>query len=240
MRWHERFTWFERHVAERVGYWAAFILAVGAIMGWIASYIPSFSGSGWATYIYIGFGAACLLSLVLSAALVAWRYFKPLPTPLTPTTARVEVTPNPLANIRLDFLHLTDAAVDQAMVLMLAHLIQQAKLPPVTDDIDSDQPDRGKIWYIRHVSQQLGPGLRQTELNSVLASAQFEAEQKIKELPAQQSAADWSTRRAREIRDLQFSATIRYLNHEKREVERRILAKRNTLIEIFQRYGQSR
>jgi hypothetical protein len=65
--------------ANRVGNWGTFFTTVSAVMSWIASYVTPLAAYGWGAYVFAGFGAACVISLVLSATLVAWRKFDPLP-----------------------------------------------------------------------------------------------------------------------------------------------------------------
>lgn len=64
--------------AGKTAYWFTFVGLVWGAMSWVASQVTPLAGLGWGTYVFVGLGAACILSLVLSAALVAWRYFNPL------------------------------------------------------------------------------------------------------------------------------------------------------------------
>ena len=47
-------------------------------MSWIAAYIPNIAQFGWATVVFTGLGIACIVSLVTSVGLIAWRYFSPI------------------------------------------------------------------------------------------------------------------------------------------------------------------
>src|SRR5262249_42045173 len=45
----------------------------------VAQQWRAITGGSWAASIFIGIGFLCLIALVASLALIAWRYFKPLP-----------------------------------------------------------------------------------------------------------------------------------------------------------------
>lgn len=98
----QRFAGLDPHI-NRIASWAGIVGLVWAGMTWVASQAAPLAGFGWAVYVFIGFAVACVLSLVLSFALVAWRYFRPLPTPsmAEQTTPRLEtllVAPTNSAN----------------------------------------------------------------------------------------------------------------------------------------------
>jgi hypothetical protein len=76
-------TWLKRHFpiidrnVDRFGYWAAAILLLWSTMTTVVSWLPS--TANLAVAIFIGLGATCAISLTISVALVAIRYFRPLP-----------------------------------------------------------------------------------------------------------------------------------------------------------------
>src|SRR5438477_10595538 len=71
----------------RVGAWITFFGVVWSTMTWIASSIPVIVPYGWGVAVFAGLGAACVLSLVMSAGLVSWRYFHPIaPNPAASTS----------------------------------------------------------------------------------------------------------------------------------------------------------
>jgi hypothetical protein len=68
---------FEEQV-NRLGIWATAIGALWGVMTWVASYFTPLAPYGWGAFVFVGLGAACILSLVISAALASWRFFNPL------------------------------------------------------------------------------------------------------------------------------------------------------------------
>ena len=64
---------------RRLVAWVTFFGIVSAAMSWAAAYIIPISKYGWGAVIFAGVGTACVISLVGSVVLVAWRYFKPIP-----------------------------------------------------------------------------------------------------------------------------------------------------------------
>lgn len=48
-------------------------------MSWVASYVVPIAQYGWGAVVFAGIGIACIITLVVSGAAVAWRYFAPLP-----------------------------------------------------------------------------------------------------------------------------------------------------------------
>lgn len=75
-----RFPIIDRAV-ERFTYWWAFLGPGGLVwivMSWVASYFTPIAQYGMGAVIFAGLGAACILMLVASIALIAWRYFHPI------------------------------------------------------------------------------------------------------------------------------------------------------------------
>jgi hypothetical protein len=70
---------------NRIVYWVAFLGLVSIPMSWVAAYITPLYQYGWGAVVFAGVGAACAIMLVISSALVAWRYFNPVATQLAPT-----------------------------------------------------------------------------------------------------------------------------------------------------------
>jgi hypothetical protein len=92
--------WLKKHFpvidenVDRIGYWSGFVVLVWTVMSAIVGSIPSVSQYGWGAVVLVGLGVACIFALVMSACLVAWRYFNPIapqPKPVgaadAPTTA---------------------------------------------------------------------------------------------------------------------------------------------------------
>jgi hypothetical protein len=62
--------------------WITFFGIVSAAMSWAAAYIIPITKYGWGAVVFAGVGAACGVTLVGSCALMAWRYFNPIPDPI--------------------------------------------------------------------------------------------------------------------------------------------------------------
>jgi|GEM_PF-5431946 len=93
---HQIWPWLKKidEVVRRFVYWIAFSGLVAAAMSWMASYITPIYQYGWGAVVFAGVGAACVITLVASCALVAWRYFNPLPDqPATPSEGQEEAPP---------------------------------------------------------------------------------------------------------------------------------------------------
>jgi hypothetical protein len=71
--------WLDEKVVARVARWAAFVGAVAVVMTWVASHTAPIYQHGWGVIVFAGVGIACVVVLVVSGALVAWRYFNPIP-----------------------------------------------------------------------------------------------------------------------------------------------------------------
>ena len=74
--------------------WFAFFGLLAAAFTWLGKGLTVFGNLGWAEAVFLGVGTAAVLTLVLSAFLVAWRFFKPLAkdviAPVQPTNADEE------------------------------------------------------------------------------------------------------------------------------------------------------
>jgi hypothetical protein len=76
----ERFPALDRSI-NRFGYWWAVFGPGGVLsvlMGWAASAVQPIRDLGWGAIAFVGVGSACVIMLVASAMLVAWRYFNPI------------------------------------------------------------------------------------------------------------------------------------------------------------------
>jgi hypothetical protein len=66
---------------DRFGYWWA-VFGPGGILSvlgsWAANSIKPISDLGWGAVAFVGVGVACIIMLVSSFCLIAWRYFNPL------------------------------------------------------------------------------------------------------------------------------------------------------------------
>ena len=82
MGWREEFK-------DRLGYWWAVFGPSGVLsvlMSGIATEFTSITQYGWGAIVFVGVGAACVITFAASALMVSWRYFNPLPKqPATPS-----------------------------------------------------------------------------------------------------------------------------------------------------------
>jgi hypothetical protein len=67
--------WFGDEIARRVLLWVGFIGFLASFMSWLLSHIEPISKYGWAAVVLAGLAAACVVILIASIGLVAWRYF---------------------------------------------------------------------------------------------------------------------------------------------------------------------
>jgi hypothetical protein len=65
-------------IVRRFVYWITFFGLVWTAMSWVAAHITWISEYGWGAVVFAGVGAACVVTLVASGVLVAYRYFNPL------------------------------------------------------------------------------------------------------------------------------------------------------------------
>ena len=73
--------WLDQNTA-RFASWTAVVGVVAPVMSWVASYIMPIYQYGWGAAVFAGVGLTCIIMLVISGCLVAWRYFNPLPKQL--------------------------------------------------------------------------------------------------------------------------------------------------------------
>src|SRR5580700_3704023 len=71
---------------------AALAVAMSVIANWVTDLHSTY---GLGAVIFVGIGAACVIVLVISAALVAWRFFNPLPKTKTDGDAALTAIPAP-------------------------------------------------------------------------------------------------------------------------------------------------
>lgn len=85
---------------DRAVYWAGAYSLVSGIFSWVGSKLQFLQPYGWPEHVMFGVAVAAILFLVLSAGLVAWRYFKPVPAVAHPVeTAPEPRTPAPPGNL---------------------------------------------------------------------------------------------------------------------------------------------
>jgi hypothetical protein len=106
-------SWLDDNVA-RIVRWATFFGLVAAFMSWVASHIMPIYQYGWGAAVFAGVGFACIVTLVISSALVAWRYFNPLPE--QPVASREKSQEAPPADLLLNRFAETERGIAQNTV----------------------------------------------------------------------------------------------------------------------------
>lgn len=71
--------------------WGTAFAAVWAGLSWLAKKMTALGNLNWAESIFIGLGAAVILSFALSFGLIAFRYFRPL-APVSPSSVDAVIT----------------------------------------------------------------------------------------------------------------------------------------------------
>lgn len=82
---------FVNQTVSSITSWVEFIgwLGVAAVMTWAASAFSTIAEQGWGAVVFAGIGAACVVSLCVSASLVAWRWFYPFPKELSDVAPQI-------------------------------------------------------------------------------------------------------------------------------------------------------
>jgi hypothetical protein len=78
LHWIKRFPAVSQAVEVSVA-WVTFFGLVAGAMTWVATSITGLYQYGWGAVVFAGTGVACVIILVISAAIAASRYFNPLP-----------------------------------------------------------------------------------------------------------------------------------------------------------------
>ncbi len=246
-------------LANRLGIWATALGVVWGGMSYLASYITALSGLGWAAYVFIGLGAACVLSLVMSAALVAWRYFNPLPPPpplpvvvadatsIAPRKASLRAEDVSLraedAESARDILHLLDFGVYQTTLVMLSHLVDRI---PEKYDVDPMSPFPAEFAnakarndadiYLETVRHFICDGSeRARNYQNIWLRAEGEADRLLRETPQDQRppGVDSLILRDYAISFRRAVYTASFLRAQRAEIETIVIHQRSTMIERY-------
>ena len=81
--WLKRWPTIDKSV-DRYGYWVPFLGSVGAAMTWLFDHLTLISSYGWPAVVLAGIASTCVVALVTSVCLIAWRYFHPIERHLSP------------------------------------------------------------------------------------------------------------------------------------------------------------
>lgn len=184
----------------------------------------------------------------MSAALVAWRYFNPLPAAATQILAGAPASQGAnstdLSDIKRDVLHLLDFAVAQTTVSFLNELYESA--PPSGDPLKIEEGFRVKDeearTYLRRASADLGDTLRGLEFRELMQRSAVDAEIMVKGTPAEQrpEGVDPLDLREHAIAALQCGRAHVFFWQQKCKVEAQIRNQRSNLIERLRLQNPSR
>ncbi len=231
-----RFTALDRNI-NRIAAWGTFVGLVWVAMSWVASNIAPLAGYGWGAFVFVGLGAASVLSLVMSMALIAWRYFNPLPTQseIVATSPAKDGAGTELLEIQRDLLHLLDFAVAQTTVAFMDELYQLA--PSFGDPLKMEEgflrhDDDGRK-YLRRAQSDLGDSHYGAEIRLLMQESQTDAEIMVKGMPAEQrpEGVDPLDFREHAITALQCGRARVFFWQQKREIEAQLRNQRSKLIE---------
>ena len=146
-----------------------------------------------------------------------------------------------LKEIRLDVINLLTFAVDQATLAWLDDFVSKA--PKIIDDFPPDLSsgvvERYETMqaYLRHVGSWMQHTHRSSDLQSLMVSAEYDAEGKIRAVPQHERPAEVDALDFRKyaIANLQCARVATYLRAQQQEVNERLRNQRSGLIELLQK-----
>jgi hypothetical protein len=198
--------WFKKHFpvidenVDRIGYWASFIALVWSVMSAITGSISSISQYGWGAVVLAGLGVACIFALVVSACLVAWRYFRPLEKKATIPTAPPQDSWAADRQAVLELIHLEDFVVNLVVSQLLEDMVQlgrdhgiQSPPGPLQLGGEFSIQQRSAVTFLEEVRRTLGTTARYDGIRFIMQNAESEAEQAIRQVPLNQRPAEIDT-----------------------------------------------
>lgn len=231
----KHFSVIDEHV-NRIGYWSAFFTLVWAAMTGIVSLISPIVGLGLGVTILVGLGISCLLMLVGSVSLAAWRYFKPI---------QQQVASAPLSGqtnqqVTRDLVVLLNYAVYQSTVLMLDKLLEAAPLDvndgPLQLGGDFTLKNEASQEFVKLARRKLEYGSHRWSLfENLMQSAASEAEYQVEKTPIEQRphGIDPLLLRRWTIAHLQCAKAVSFLESQRKEAEDILLGQRSGLLEQY-------
>jgi hypothetical protein len=219
------------------------------VLTWVAQRWTEVTGGSWPASIFMGLGASCVLALVVSFYLIAFRFFKPLPpmaapppSPPKPTTslspAKIVAATNP--QTERDLLRLLDFTVYQSTILMLDSLL---KLAP--DDIADGPLKIGEDFlpksaeanqFIQLIRDRMDPGSeRRSAFERAMDHASNMAERQLEDTPINQrpTGIDHLLLRKWIIVHLQCVHAIEFLRRQRKKAEQDLLNQRPELLRRY-------
>lgn len=220
-----------------VGLVVAVWLAMSGLLKWGRPFFPD--AWGWPEAIVLALIALCALVLVASAALVAWRVFRPLQQKAAPaqlSTGRIATD----GDVHLDLCHLLYFALEETTVALLDDLIKQVpegNIPRNQDgDSETDASERLRK-YIGCVMSAFSGTDRGMRLHAQLDHTEHNAEHELslflQENP--QRNVDVVKLRRHFILEAQRNAIVPFLQYEREEVLRNIRLDRSKFSERYYR-----
>lgn len=226
-----RYQAYVAYVALIVAVW----LAMSGLLKWGRPFFPD--AWGWPEAIVLALAALCALVLVASAALVAWRFFRPLQQKAAAAPAGRTATD---VDAHLDLCHLLYFAIRESTVALIDELIKQAPQGNVPRGFDADSVSDaydGLLKYIRTVVSSFAGTDRgmniQIELGYAEGNADHELSMFLRDHP--ERSGDVADLRRHFLVEAQRNAIVPFLTREREEVLRGIRSDRHQFIERYNR-----
>jgi hypothetical protein len=253
----KRFPALDQNVT-RFGYWWA-VFGPGGVLSvlstWVAKNVEPIAVLGWGAVVFAGIGAACIIMLVASVCLVAWRYFNPLPPAPPPELGSPALAQSKAPTIdKLPAVSPTNNPETERDVLILLDYAVYVSTVEMLDAILSSAPDIGDgplklggnfqfdlvLWntFIDDVRKRLDPGSwRRSNYEGVMARASNAAEHEVEQTPPDQRPAgiDPLALRKYAIVHRQCIEAIKFVRHQSDEAHEKLLGKRSDLLERYRR-----
>jgi hypothetical protein len=190
-------------------------------------------------------GAGGRLYLVVSACLVAWRYFKPLERASTRTAA----TPAPSQTLlwdtdrqaALELLQLEDFAINLVVSQLLEDMVQlghdlaiQSPPGPLRLGGEFSDQQRSASAFLEEVQRTLGTTMRYEGIRFILNSAESEAVETVRQIPLNQRPPDIDALDIREWAIIHYQAghVLAYLERQKRVAREHLRQFRDKFLEF--------
>jgi hypothetical protein len=232
----------------------SFIVSTG-LLSWTAQRWAELTGGSWPASIFLGLGASCLLVLVASVYLVAFRHFKPLPPmaalplpPSKPTTssspANVVAATNPQTD--RDFRQMMDFLVFQSTILMLDNLLKLApndmSAGPLQIGGDFLPKNAEAQEFIQIIRDRMDPGTeRRAAFERAMDHASNMAERQLEDTPINQrpDGIDHLLLRKWIMAHLQCVHAVGFLQRQRAKAEQTLLNQRPDLLRRYRELNPS-
>lgn len=230
-----RFAAIDAHV-NRIGYWYAFFALVWLAMSGTVSLIEPILRLGIGVIILVGLGISCILVLVGSVSLVAWRYFRPTKQQIASESPSGQTS----QQLNRDLVVLLNYAVYQSTVLLLDSLLKAAPSDvndgPLQLGGDFSAKNEASQEFVKLVRGRLEyRSHRWSTFENLMQSATNEAEYQVENTPIDQrpQGIDPLLLRRWTIAHLQCVRAVVFLESERKEAQDILLSQRSGLLERY-------